>query len=49
LDLRARHIDPAAAFQTDHHDWIERSCILMASVALHVAVRHQTAIRRTGN
>jgi hypothetical protein len=46
LDLRARVIDPTSAFQTTHHEWIERYCLFMASIALHVAFRNQPALRR---
>jgi hypothetical protein len=44
LEVRERHIDPASGLRTDHHAWIERYCILMASVALHVAAKHRQAL-----
>jgi hypothetical protein len=44
LDLRARYVDPESEFRTDHHEWIERCCLFMASVALHVAAKHRQAL-----
>jgi hypothetical protein len=41
LALRGRHIDPEAAFRTKHHEWIERHCVVMATVLIHVALRHE--------
>jgi hypothetical protein len=44
LDVRARQIDRMSEFRTPHHAWIERYCLFMASVALHVAVRNRQAL-----
>jgi hypothetical protein len=46
LDLRERHIDPLAKFYTDHHAWMERYCVVMASIALHLAVNNDRAAAR---
>jgi hypothetical protein len=43
LDLHARHVDPLSPFQTHHHAWIARYCLIMASIALHVAANHARA------
>jgi hypothetical protein len=41
LALRGRHIDPESIFRTKHHEWIERYCVVMATVLIRVALRHR--------
>lgn len=50
LDTAHRYLDLLARYpgQTDHHAWIERHCIVRATIALYAVAEHPDQARLVG-